>query len=128
MTTRFASWIAVFVVATLTIAASQADDGLAGTYRCTGTNPDGTRYEGVVQVVVEADRVGLRWTVGRSTYQGVGLRQGDTLAVLYDAGGFAGLAVYRIDDDTIDGRWVLPGAPGYGTETWTRLADVGAPI
>jgi hypothetical protein len=94
---------------------------LHSTYDCSGTNPDGSKYTGTatVKVISEATFT-VRWKIGDATYQGFGMRNGDTLAATYTLDGEPGLIIYKVGDDgTLKGVWVVRGKDDVGTERLT---------
>lgn len=95
-------------------------DGPEGSYRVAGTNPgDDAVYTGTLVMGASGNATVLRWDVGGSAYEGIGLAVSGVLGVAYGAE-TCSVAVYDIlPDGTLDGVWTLPGAGGIGTETAT---------
>ena len=97
---------------------------LAGVYRCEGVNPDGRTYRGVVEISKDDKTYRVRWTLGQGgTSVGVGMVQGDVLAVSYYTGQNVGLVMYRIDKGIqLTGEWAVLGADGQlRPETLTKV-------
>lgn len=96
---------------------------LAGVYQCRGTNPDGSAYEGVVEIARIADTYRVHWRLSNDVNViGVGIYSGGVFAVSY-FGGAPGVVVYRIDGSRLIGEWTMGGAEGtIYTETLTRVA------
>jgi hypothetical protein len=93
---------------------------LSNSYKATGTNPDGSAYEGKVTVKLLSDTTfEIKWTIGSSTYDGFGMRRNDALAATYMIDGEPGLVVYRVDGNGLDGLWAVKGRDGNGTEHLT---------
>lgn len=93
---------------------------LTGIYRCKGPT-----YDGTVTISHQGDAYRVNWTIGtRERYSGLGLVQGDVLAVAY-YGRVQGLVVYRLEvDGQLIGRWTTTGKPGVvEIETLTRLTN-----
>ncbi len=105
-------------------------DDLVGTHRVTGKNPDGSAYEGTVDIKVQPEgmsggmRVSMEWKIGADVTRGTGLIQGRNLAVaLAD-----GVALYKVVGDwnkfispddgglTLVGRWATSGADAVNEE------------
>jgi hypothetical protein len=89
-------------------------------YSVQGTNPDGTAYHGAFEGVRQPDGAWvLTWRIGASVVRGIGLVQGEVLAVAYPAdGGAPGVATYRIlPDGRLEGSWTI--GEGLGQETLT---------
>jgi hypothetical protein len=96
--------------------AADPDVDLTGTYRCKGPT-----YEGSVTISRQGDSYRVNWTIGRERYAGVGLVQGDVLAVAY-YGEMRGIVAYRIEDAShLVGRWTTVANPSaVSTETLTK--------
>src|ERR1044071_6449399 len=58
---------------------------IAGKYNITGTNPDGAAYKGTLEVITRGDVYQFRWDAG-SQYDGVGVQNGNIIAVAYTTG------------------------------------------
>ena len=123
--------IALFLVLVLaTVGAAgfadepQVDKGLVGVYRCEGKNPDGSSYEGYVEIANLDDTFRVRWTLTNETdVVGVGIYTGGVFAVSY-FGGTPALAVYKVEANRLIGEWTMGGAEGaVYVETLTRLPE-----
>ena len=93
-------------------------------YLCEGTNPDGHRYRGIVQIAAIEDTFLVRWTLSDDIeVTGVGILRNDTLSVSY-FGGTPAVVVYKVDAEKLVGEWTMGGADGktYG-ETLTRVPE-----
>jgi hypothetical protein len=101
---------------------------LAGVYACEGKRPDGLEYSGTVQIVRHEGTYQVLWTLPpQEQYLGIGILNGDVLAVSY-FGGMPGIAVYRIEHGDkgprLVGTWTVVDADGHVfPETLTRLAE-----
>lgn len=99
-----------------------------GRYNIIGTNPNGSIYKGALEVVEHGDVYEFRWNAGRQ-YNGVGIRNGDVIAVSFADGAQGkgcGVVDYVImDDGTLDGRWGYWGTNESGTERAVRTAGSG---
>jgi len=99
-----------------------------GKYNVVGTNPNGSTYKGTLEVVQHGDVYEFRWSAG-VTYNGVGIKNGDVVAVSFTGGGNGkgcGVVDYLITSDgTLDGRWGYWGTNESGTEKATRTAGSG---
>lgn len=94
--------------------------GFPGSYAVSGMNPDGSEYEGTLDITGD-DVLALNWETGYD-YQGVGLVEDSTLAIAWGEEGDCGLAVYRIQPDgVLEGRWTIQHSEEVGTETATRM-------
>ena len=119
------------VAAPASVAAQAKIDGM---YRSHGTNPDGSEYRGFVEVVRNGDSFVVSWlSPERASNQsvritrtsvGVGIMQGDVLAVSYTASRVPAIATYRIEagGERLVGRWtVLNGLGSVFIETLEKL-------
>jgi hypothetical protein len=106
------------------IAAPDPQPDIAGLYRCDGTNPDGTAYQGVVEIAQVHDTFRVRWTLKDDTaVVGVGILSGGVLAVSY-FGGAPAVVVYTIDGSRLVGEWAMGGPDGViASETLTKVAN-----
>jgi hypothetical protein len=90
-------------------------EGLAGTYSVAGRNPNGTTYQGTVRLTQQDRKYALLWTVGASSYRGVGALEGNILTV--DWGDKTPVVYAVMEDGRLKGLW----AAGRGAEELTRL-------
>jgi len=89
---------------------------LAGVYRVSGTNPNGSKYHGMVALKQTGDEFRLTWWIGKQIFHGTGhfagkmlvVNWGDKHPVIYTFGG----------NGTLDGEW----ADGSATETLDPVA------
>lgn len=91
---------------------------LKGKLNVSGANMDGEgAYEGTLRIKKRGDLYQFRWNVG-SEYEGVGVRQGDNIAVGWGAGPDDGCAyvLYEISPEGLDGIWGAHGLMARGTE------------
>lgn len=96
-----------------------AGNDLAGTYTVTGTNPDGAEYRGTLTIAARGSVYQFSWNTG-NTFEGVGVRQGDTISVGWGAEE-CGVANYRIGtNETLSSLWGVYGQNQTGTEEATR--------
>jgi hypothetical protein len=98
---------------------------VAGKYNIVGTNPDGASYKGTLEVIARGDVYQFRWNAG-SQYDGVGVQNGNIVAVAYTTGTNGkgcGVVDYDIrSDGTLDGKWGYWGTNEAGTEAATRTS------
>jgi len=102
---------------------SSASPNLEGIYDCRGAGAGGASgYDGTVAIIRNGDVYNVVWILGAATYLGVGLLQGDQFSVSYADAQHAniGIAVYRVNGDTLTGVWATPGSSAAGSETLTR--------
>ena len=96
------------------------DGDVAGSYSITGKNPSGQAYEGELTIREKDEVYQLSWNVAGSAYDGVGVRDGNLIAVGYGAGENGkgcGAAIYKIGERTLDGKLGGWGHNNVGTQT-----------
>lgn len=103
-------------------AVPQTETDVAGVYRCQGMNPDGTPYEGIVEIARIDSTYRVHWKLSNDVnVLGVGIYSAGVLAVSY-FGGAPGVVVYRIDGGRLIGEWTIGGAEGtVYSETLTKV-------
>jgi hypothetical protein len=93
---------------------------LSGTYKSSGTRPDGNKFGGgSVKVEKAGNLYKLTWThPGEPAYQGIGIpsQDGYGLAVGWGKDGNYGVVVYTINGGKLSGEWASPTQTGVGTE------------
>lgn len=86
---------------------------IAGRYNASGTNPNGTSYSGSATIEEAGGQWRVRWTVGNSAYQGIGVLDGSLFTVDW---GQPSPVVYVVrGDGSLTGLW----SSGRGTEILT---------
>ena len=93
------------------VAAQAPQSDVSGTYRCDGTNPDGTEYHGVVEISKLRNTFRVRWTMDDGSITGVGIMSNGVFAVSY-FGGAPAVVVYKLDGTTLVGEWTMGGIEG----------------
>ena len=96
----------------------------SGIYLCEGTNPDGHKYRGIVQIASVRGTYLVRWTLADDVeVTGVGILNDNRLSVSY-FGGTPAVVVYRIDADKLVGEWTMGGTEGsVYAETLTPMPE-----
>ena len=101
---------------------------ISGYYTCKGQEAGGKTYSGVAVITKKADVYIVQWVIGSgSTFSGIGIRQGNTLAVSWaipnERGMIRGVNLYRIESGPrLSGRWATVPGPGVlQSETLTFL-------
>jgi hypothetical protein len=94
-------------------------------YECQGISADGREYRGAVIIHSDGNRFVLQWYVAAQlTAIGLGIRDGDALAVSFFGADVGGVVLYRIDGTRLIGQWSAPVTAGQVfEETLTRVAD-----
>jgi hypothetical protein len=97
-------------------AAAQLREGL---YNVEGQNPDGSVYQGVLEMRVGPGNAWLVfWQIGDVSVQGVGVIQSGVLAIGYSTNGQVGVATFEVRaDGKLNGYWTI--GAGVGSETLT---------
>ncbi len=94
---------------------------LEGEYKVSGTNPNGSRYAGMVTIRKEGRGYTVRWKVAKDTYSGRGMLKGKTLTVEWGA---PSPAIYKVTPSgVLEGTW----DNGKASETLTPLDGVSSP-
>jgi len=99
-----------------------AAPSLAGTYRCQGVNPDGSKYQFKVIITHKGgDEYHLKWD-DKEQDEGNGTLIGQELVVTYKGKDGRGKVVYKLrGDGTLVGSWKPAGSKKEGTETLTPV-------
>lgn len=101
-----------------------SDDDVAGNYSVTGKNLSDQSYQGDLTVKKQGDVYQFSWTAGGSSYDGVGVRDGNLVAVGYGAGTDGkgcGAAIYKIGENSLSGKLGGWGYNQVGTQTAVLL-------
>lgn len=102
---------------------------ITGYYTCRGVDGKGGAYTGVAVISKQKEVYAVQWTIGiGSAFIGIGIRQGDTLAVSWampgdKAGVIRGINLYHIEPGPrLVGQWAtLPGNGTINIETLSLL-------
>ncbi len=129
----------VAVMLGLALIPGQAQDA-SGVYRIAEGSAkfDGSPYTGMVTITNAGKYYNVAWIVaGNSSYKGVGLMTDNVLGVGWGAGGWAGIAVYRMGSNSLSGKWVdssgntgteqIQGSSLRGTFKITGTSPAGTP-
>ena len=93
---------------------------LAGIYRVSGTNPNGSKYHGMVALIQGDDEFNLTWWIGKQVFHGTGHFAGKMLVVNW---GDKHPVIYTFGDaGALDGEW----ADGSATETLEPVATAAS--
>lgn len=104
--------IAVLLLSLAPAPSTAAEIDIVGLYNCEGTNPNGTPYRSVVEIIKNDQTYRVTWALGeRNTSIGIGIVRDGLLAVSYYANGNLGVIVYRIKKGPqLTGEWTVLGA------------------
>lgn len=90
---------------------------LNGTYEIVGTNAgNNSSYKGTLSIKKTGTVYSLTWKVGNTAYNGVGILDGNTLAVGWGFGNAFGVVGYHINGNTAKGIWTMGGGNSTGVE------------
>lgn len=90
---------------------------LGGVYRVEGTNPNGSKYRGMVALAQDNDQFDFTWWIGKDVFHGTGHFAGKMLVVNW---GDKTPVIYTFGDEgVLDGEW----ADGSATETLDLVAN-----
>lgn len=110
------------------LTASEQIGEISGYYTCKGRESGGKNYSGICVISKQNEVYVVQWMIGAgSTFVGIGLRQGDTLAASWaipgDKGVVRGVNLYKIEPGPrLVGRWAsLPGPGRLQDEVLTFL-------
>lgn len=95
---------------------------ITGDYRCEGDAGGGHKYAGTVSISQKGDVYMVVWKLAHNeTYAGIGILQGDVLAVSY-YGNMTGVVAYKVESDNkLVGKWTMVKGDGeVRTETLTK--------
>lgn len=93
--------------------------GGAGAFNLSGTNVEGAPYKGRLTITEGGNDVyQLAWDIG-SSFVGTGVKMGDRLAVGWGPRQ-CGFVIYEVKDNTLEGKWGVPGSASLGTEKATK--------
>jgi hypothetical protein len=118
--------IVIAVCAYARMAAQAPQPELSGVYRCNGMNPDGTAYQGVVEISKLRNTFRVRWTMDDGSIIGVGIYSNGIFAVSY-FGGAPAVVVYKLDGTNLVGEWTMGGIEGAVYRETLTKTDVVAP-
>lgn len=76
---------------------------IAGNYYANGRYPDGSAYEGRVQIGQQGNKVSINWTIGGSDYSGQGVIDGRVVAV--DWGDSTPIVYVVMANGALHGTW-----------------------
>ena len=110
---------AMLVAAFATTASAQS---VGGKYNVSGTNFNGSSYEGTATITRSSDTTcRIHWETG-STSEGICMLANKSLAAAYKMGDDVGLVLYQLQPDgALKGVWTIADKSGAGTETLTPL-------
>jgi hypothetical protein len=122
-------YIAPFAFLALVSSALSAQQ-IGGRYRVVGTDLDGSKYSGTVDITISSDTdCRIVWHTEGEYLNGICLRGPDTFVAAYLGGAGVGLVLYTIEaDGTLNGVWTVADQQGVGTDVLTPERRTSNPI
>ncbi len=133
---RYALLLVCLMAAAAPFARAAGEPALEGMYSVSGVNSDGNEYHGIVHIEPHGNSFVVTWMspegpgekpteiLLRPDAVGIGIVNGDMLAVSYYGDRMSGIVLYRIEEEghRLAGKWTLAGDDGMlHTETLTKL-------
>ena len=82
---------------------------ISGVYDCQGVGADGKPYKGAVIIEPDGNRFLVQWYISAQLSAiGLGIRDGDMLAVSFFGADAGGVVLYRISGERLVGHWSAP--------------------
>jgi hypothetical protein len=91
-----------------------------------GTNPDGSKYEGTLDVTALGEAFSWSWNGGEN--KGIGLQQGDIVSVAWGADACYVVSYIIEDTGVLSGKWTDMAMSGMGTDVATPTENMGEGI
>ncbi len=89
-----------------TVESTTLSSGIAGTYRVTGSNPEGSSYEGTLDITALGTAYELVWNTAELPSVGIGILDANILAVGW-GDRQCGVASYQVrSDGRLEGKWI----------------------
>lgn len=115
------------VVFLLTACMGKPDtDGVVGTYKLDGVNPDGSTYSGTLDVTASGEAFAWSWNAGE--YAGVGLQQGEVVSVAWGSDACYVVSYIIGEDGVLTGKWTDMAISGIGADVATPTENMGEGI
>ena len=117
---KLATMAAAALAASIAIGSAQE---IGGKYSVSGTNLNGSHYEGTAEIVpTSATTCRIAWVTGGTTSQGICMRHGNVFTAAYQQSGVVGLVIYEVKPDgVLDGVWTIADQKGSGTDVLTPM-------
>jgi len=101
------------------------NNNLLGTYVIkNGETPSKKKYTGTVEISFASGVYKLKWKTGKTTFEGLGIRNGDVLTAGFNDSGDFGVLQYRIKNNgkMLTGQWAQSkqSVAGLGIETLSK--------
>jgi len=104
------------------VAVPASAQSVGGKYDVSGTNADGSPYQGTATITRSSNTTcRIHWQTG-STSDGICMLANKSFAAAYQLGKDVGLVVYELQSDgTLNGVWTIADQSGAGTEILTPV-------
>ncbi len=90
---------------------------IVGSHDVTGTNQDGSRYTGTLDVSADNQVHAFTWVVGGSTLEGVGILRGNIATAAFGGEECAVMSYFIMPDGGLSGQWAFIGTDISGSES-----------
>jgi len=120
----FAGMLTLALTAASSQTHAQTRWDFSGNYLASGTNADGSKYDGVpVSIVAKGNNYSVTWKLEGVSWKGVGTDLNTTFAVGYQVNGVPGVGIYKFNTTTgvLTGYWQLADTDKEGTEVLTPV-------
>ena len=95
---------------------------LEGSYKVSGTNPDGSRYDGALEVTAEGNVYRWAWNTGNEIL-GVGIQRDNIVSVAYGSAGCSIVSYLIHTDKSLEALWAYVGTSETGSESVTPFSS-----
>ncbi len=105
--------------------ANKKPDNIAGSYKCRGTNPNGSIYTGFVTIKRAGEAYLITWNLSGQKHSGVGLYESGVFSSTWTYNNDArqsGMTTYKcLANGQLKGRWISTRGGVVNTETLTPI-------
>lgn len=115
-----------FVLAACSAKPTPDTDGVVGSYTLKGTNPDGSTYEGSLDVTASGEAFNWSWNAGE--YKGVGIQQNNVVSVAWGSDACYVVSYVIGEDGVLTGKWTDMAISGIGGDVATPTDNMGEGI
>jgi hypothetical protein len=84
---------------------AEATKDIAGHYLAQGVGVNGGKYESEVTIAKAGESYSIVWKFADRSFTGIGILRGDVLSVGWSNDGKAGVVLYTVKGDTLEGKW-----------------------
>jgi hypothetical protein len=84
---------------------ADAAKDVAGHYVANGVGVNGGKYQSDVTITKTGESYAIVWKFNDRSFTGIGILRGDVLSVGWSNDGKAGVVLYTVKGDELDGKW-----------------------